>query len=221
MFEKLLHLSIEKKLALLAVTLGVVALFAGNVYDSTKIEIDAKELALIVENKVDHITVDELADWIIKGIADYRLVDLNEEKDFTAYHIPGAQNVRLSTLTDGTLLRNEKIVLYSSGGIHSAQGWMLLKAKGYKAVYMLLGGIEEWKDKVLFPVIPDSIPNDRAQAFALLIERSKYFGGAPQSASPGLQTSALPLSAPALPKVTAPAGGGGTAPTAKKKKEGC
>ena len=64
---------------------------------------------------------------------------------------------------DAGLGRQEKLVLYSEGGIHSAQAWMLLKAQGYQAVYMLTGGLEEWKDQVLFPVLADNpTPDQRA-----------------------------------------------------------
>ncbi len=175
------QISLNQKLALMAVALGFIGLFAGSPYRGSKAMIDAKELALIVENKVDHVSAEELADWIIQGKSDYRLLDLRTEKEFSEYHIPTAENAALADLSNYPITRNEKIILYSEGGIHSAQAWFLLKAMGFKGVYMLFGGLEEWNDKILFPKIPESPTQDQLAAFNKIKEVSKYFGGSPQA----------------------------------------
>ena len=140
----------------------------------------------------------ELAAWIIESRADYRLVDLRTEAEFAQYHIPTALSIPMSVLTDAGLGRQEKIVLYSEGGIHSAQAWMLLKAQGYKSVYMLKGGLDEWKDQVVFPVVSDNpTPVQRARDERLK-SMSTFFGGQPRSAA------AVATGAPATPAVAAP-----------------
>lgn len=213
------NFTLNKKLTLLALGLGFPVLFMTSPLESADVTLSTKELALIVESKADHITVDELADWIIKGKADYRLIDLNEEKVYNEYHIPGAENISITNLMDADILRNEKIVLYSDGGIHAAQAWFLLKAKKYKYVYTLLGGLDEWKDAVLYPVIPDSIPAGEEGKYYLLKERSVFFGGMPVTSG---NTESTVKSAPPLPKLPVPSATvpGGNAPK-KKKKEGC
>ena len=221
------RLTLNQRLALAAVALGAVALFAAP-YPGSKVSLDAKELALVIGTEADHVEAPELAAWIIESRADYRLVDLRTEAEFAQYHIPTAVNLPMNTLTDAGLGRQEKIVLYSEGGIHSAQAWMLLTAQGYKSVYILKGGLDEWKDQVVFPVIADNpTPSERARDERLQ-SISAFFGGQPRSAEavaagvaamPGLASSQTP----ALPKVAAPpspAGGGKPAPP-KKKKEGC
>ena len=149
------RLTLNQKLAVAAVALGAVALFAAP-YPGSKVTLDARELALVVGTEADHVEAPELAAWIIESRADYRLVDLRTEGEFARYHIPTAVNVPMNVLTDAGLGRQEKIILYSEGGIHSAQAWMLLRAQGYKSVYMLKGGLEEWKDQVVFPVLADN-----------------------------------------------------------------
>ncbi|MDI6767282.1 MAG: rhodanese-like domain-containing protein [Bacteroidota bacterium] len=173
-------LSMNKKLALLAFILGAVAIFAGSPYQGTSFSLDAKELAMIVETEVDHVSVEKLADWIIQGKADFRLIDLRTEKKFSEYHIPTAENVTITGLSEHPLYRNEKIILYSEGGIHSAQAWMLLKAHGYKGVYMLTGGLDEWTDKILFPKLAQNATPDQIAIFEKMKEVSKFFGGSPQ-----------------------------------------
>jgi hypothetical protein len=220
------RLTMNQRLVLAAVALGAAALFA-TPYAGSRVTLDAKALALVVGTEADHVEAPELAAWIIEGRADYRLVDLRAEAEFARYHIPTAINVPMNVLTDAGIGRHERIVLYSEGGIHSAQAWMLLRAQGYKAVYMLKGGLDEWNDRVVFPVVADNpTPQERARD-----ERrrsiSTFFGGQPRSASavaaggaamPGLAAPA----APALPNVAAPGTPAlGAKPAVKKKKEGC
>ncbi|NJL28329.1 MAG: rhodanese-like domain-containing protein, partial [Thermoanaerobaculia bacterium] len=146
-------MSKEKVLAIVALALGGLAVF-GDPYGGGRVSVDTQELATIVEREVDHVSPAELADWIVAQRADYRLIDLRTPAEYAEYHVPGAENAAITELADHGLARNEKIVLYSEGGIHSAQAWFLLRAKGYKGVYILLGGLEAWKDDVLFPAAP-------------------------------------------------------------------
>ena len=71
-------------------------------------------------------------------------------------------------------------MLYSGGGIHSAQAWFLLKAKDYAGVYMLLDGLNAWTEDVLFPSIPENATPEQKIQFAMAAERAKYFGGSAQ-----------------------------------------
>jgi len=213
----LANLSMNKKLGLFAFVLGFLALFAGSPYHGSEATVNAKELALIVEKEVDHVSVQTLADWIIQGKSDHRLIDLRNEKDFAEYHIPSAENITLSGLDQSNLQHNEKIILYSDGGIHSAQAWMLLEAKGYKGVYILRGGLEEWKDQILFPRIPENPTPAQVVEFAKTKEVSKFFGGAPQLG--GTTEAATPKLS--MPKLEAPAGVQTKVAPGKKKKEGC
>ncbi len=215
----LIALTPQQRLALLALGLGLVALPA-QPYRGPVASLDARELALVVQREADHVEPQELAAWIVAGKSDYRLVDLREAAAFEAYHVPTAENRSLVDLPGEGLLRSEKIVLYSDGGIHAAQAWMLLRAQGYRGVYALRGGLEGWKDEVLFPALADdATPQQRTR-----VERSesmaRFFGGQPRT---GLAAAAG--SAPALPKLElpqAPAGGAAPASARKpKKKEGC
>jgi rhodanese-related sulfurtransferase len=221
------RLTLNQKLAAGALVLGAVALLASP-YRGSTVTIDAKALALIVGTEADHVEAPTLAAWIIEGRGDYRLVDLRTQGEFDQYHIPTAVNIPMNVLTDAGLGRQEKIVLYSEGGIHSAQAWMLLRAQGYKSVYMLKGGLDEWKDQVVFPVVADNpSPAERARDERLRAI-SAFFGGQPRGSAAvaaagaaGTSTSA-PTPLPAAPKVVAPPSPSGAAgPAAKKKKEGC
>jgi len=216
------RLSGNQKLALLALALGLGALVIGGPRSGT-VTLDERELAAIVEGEVDHVTPSELADWIIAGRQDFRLIDLRSAAEFAEYHIPQAENLAITALADAGLARNEKIVLYSAEGIHSAQAWFLLRAKKYPAAYILLGGLKQWNEQVLYPETPaENAPPAERVAFAGAAERSRFFGGAPRAASGGAVAATAPAVSASPPvRVAPPAALAPAGVAAKKKKEGC
>ncbi|NJD32597.1 MAG: hypothetical protein FIB04_12020 [Gammaproteobacteria bacterium] len=220
-------LTLNQKLGALALALGAVALLS-QPHKGPYVKLDARELAMIVDKEVDHVKPAELAAWIIEGRSDYRLLDLRSEAAYAQYHIPTAENVPLAGLADFAVSPGEKIVLYSEGGIHAAQAWMLMRARGHANVYTVLLGLDGWKDDVLFPVLPaDASPQERAR-FEKTAAVAKFFGGqarvgseAAAGAEPGLPAMAAPAPSE-MPKLAPPVPGKAPAPmTPRKKKEGC
>ncbi|MCX6551905.1 MAG: rhodanese-like domain-containing protein [Acidobacteria bacterium] len=218
-------LTLNSKLALGAVALGAIALFA-TPYPGSTVTLDAKELALTVSKDADRVEAPELAAWIIEGRADYRLIDLRSQGEFAQYRIPGAVNVPMAGLIDAGLRRPEKLVLYAADAVRASQAWMFLRAKGYTGAYLLKGGLEAWKDQVVFPVLADNPTAAERTRDEKRRSMSAFFGGQPRSASsvsaggagmPGLVTPVTP----ALPAVAAPPSPMGGAPARTKKKEGC
>jgi rhodanese-related sulfurtransferase len=216
----------NQTLAAIALALGVLALFS-NPHRGPFVKLDARELASIVEREADHVKPSELAAWIIEGRADYRLLDLRSEAEFARYHIPTAENVPLSALADFPLQHSEKVVLYSEGGIHAAQAWLLMRAQGYTAVYTVLYGLDGWQDEVLFPVLPaDANPVQRAR-FEQASAVARFFGGQPrvaasaQAAGSSDRPQLAAPTAPELPALAPPAPGRASPIMTKKKKEGC
>lgn len=214
--------TLRRALAAAALALGVIAL-AGDPGRGHVVTLDTRELAGIVDAQVDHVRATDLADWIVQNRSDYRLVDLRTPAEFAAYHVPTSENVPLAELMDAGLARNERIVLISDGGIHAAQAWMLMRAERYPNVRMVLGGLEAWRDSVLYPVAPaDSTPRARA-TFERAAQVARFFGGGPRAASPADEPTLAALPEAPMPAAVAPASGGARKPPvpAKKKKEGC
>lgn len=213
------NLSLNGRLAALAFVLGFVALFAGSPYKGAGATVNTKDLSIAMATGADQVDVTILADWIIQGKADFRVVDLRSEAAFAEYHLPPAENIPVTGLASSSLRHNEKVILYAEDGAHAAQAWMLLRAKGYKGVYILRGGLEAWKENVLFPRIPENPTPAEVVEFARAREVSKFFGGTPQALagdSTGAQQVAMPKLAMPAPQAASAAG----APK-KKKKEGC
>jgi rhodanese-related sulfurtransferase len=218
-------LSVNQKLAALAVVLGAVAVFGapsgGSPMGDREFAINPRELAVMVAGEVDHVTAEELAGWILAGRSDYRLLDVRDAGAYAAYHVPTAESVPLAELPGYPLYRNEKVVLYSDGGIHSAQAWFLLKAQGFPGVYILLGGLDAWKDEVLFPALPAGAAAAEVAAFERRKQVAAFFGGTPRSGEEAVAPGAggaMPTIE--MPQVQMPAAAPVARPV-KKKKEGC
>lgn len=213
-------LTLAQKLALIAFLLGFVALLIGNPNDVNKIVVNAKEMTLSTIKQNDRIAVKELADWIIKEKGDYTLVDLRSEKEYAEYNIPTSINIPIEDLLNSDLMRNQKIIVYGNDDITSAQAWFILRSAKYKAVYTLNGGLNAWKNEILFPKLDVNATAEQKAEFEKIKQVSLYFGGSPQLISGGTATVVnQEIKAPTTPKISAPVSTG--KPAAKKKKEGC
>jgi len=134
MAEFMKKLTLNGRLAVVALLLGFAALFAGSPYHGAGASVNTKELALVMATGADQVGVTTLADWIIQGKSNFRVVDLRKEAAYQEYHIPPAENIPVAGLAQSSLLHNEKVILYADDGARAAQAWMLLRAKGYQGV---------------------------------------------------------------------------------------
>jgi rhodanese-related sulfurtransferase len=211
-------LSLEKKLAILAFTLGIFALFAGSPYPGTTIKVNSKDLSLISVNDIEKVKPEDLANDIIQSKSDYRLIDLRKPDEFQKYNIPTSENIQVNQLLNSDLTRNEKILLYSDSDIVSAQAWFLLKANHFKGVNILAGELNGWRNNILFPSYSLGVNPTKEQIhkFDKLNEVSKYFGGSVQTNSSFEKNNNL-----YMPELKAPATVILKKVSGKKKREGC
>ena len=214
MLQQFVKLPIRKRVGIIAIILGFIAIFAGSPYDRSTTRVNVKEMATVSVKEDHSINADDLAEWIIKAKYDYRLVDLRNSEKYNEYNIPGSENIPIRNIIDSDLMRNEKIVLYSDEETIAAQGWFLLKADSYKNVYILEGGMKCWKDQVLFPKLPADPTKEQLALFEKKKEVCKFFGGQPQfGGEEQIKQETPKLKAP--PKVTV------TTKRKKKSREGC
>jgi rhodanese-related sulfurtransferase len=190
-------LSVNQRLALLAGVLGVLALIAGSPFRDQKVTIDLNELARAIESENDHVSADQLAEWIMLK-SPVRVIDLRDSTAFASYHIPTAESLTLEDLLKEHTLKDRMLVLYSEGGIHAAQAWMLLKAQGHTNVSTLKGGLTSWNEDILFPVISKIASPEERVLLAKRKALSEYF----RTETPAVQddsTTAAPRPRPASP----------------------
>ena len=91
----------------------------------------AVELAKQIVNKEDHISAEELGLLIIDKDPDILIIDVRSEEDYNNFHINPSINIPLEKLLEQETLLDlddEKLlILYSNGGTHAAQAWLLLQ----------------------------------------------------------------------------------------------
>lgn len=133
-----------------------------------------------IRREADHVDALDLAEWIKEGRTGLRVIDVREGLDTATYRIPGARIVALDSVPHLEVGPGEEVVLYSDGGAHAAQAWVLLRARGVQRVRVLKDGLAAWEDEVLSPLPPAS-PDDTAQGrFRRARELSLWFGGRPR-----------------------------------------
>lgn len=220
MIKKFSQLDLKIRLIIIGVVLGVIAIFAGDPYGGTTIKINSEDLSYSTMNGADKIDPVMLANWIIQGKADFDLVDLRTPDLYSEYSLPESENIPLIELPKSDLQRNQKIILISDDEVTASQGWFILKANDYKGVYILKGGINAWKDQVLFPKCSLNASDEEIANFKKMEEISKYFGGQAMMVSSETETAATTTQIQ-LPTSNTKKSGTITTPTKKKKREGC
>ena len=111
-----------------------------------------KFLAIVddARKRIKETTVDEIKKRMDRGDK-FTLVDVREESEFAADHLPGAIH-----LGKGVIERdiektvpdvNTEVVLYCGGGFRSALAADNLQKMGYQNVISMDGGVRGWREK--------------------------------------------------------------------------
>ena len=160
-------------LAGIAAVLGIGAALVGSSQPAPRGgALDVAALAREIDRESDHVTAIELARWIRERKPGLRVIDVRPDSEYQAYHVPGAERLALTEVPTLPPRAGETLVLYSEGGAHAAQAWVLLRAAGHRQVFFLRGGLLDWMEQVMNPV---DVTDPR------VAELSRYFGGVPRA----------------------------------------
>ena len=92
---------------------------------------------------------------LLEDAPDTVLIEVREDDEYAAGHIPNAIHCRLgiieSTIENITTDKNKTLLLYCRGGFRSANAAVSLVAMGYNNVISMSGGFSAWVD-LGFPV---------------------------------------------------------------------
>ena len=91
------------------------------------------------------ITLDELKEKQMNGA---EIIDVRNEREYSESHIMGSINVPEYQINESFVRivpnKNKEIVLYCSSGFRSTNAYKKLKKMGYKNVWNLYGGLENY-----------------------------------------------------------------------------
>ena len=166
-----------RQLGLGALALGLGAPFAGNPSRTLQRGLDLDSIARAIDEGSDHVGARQLAQWIRDRRPGLRVIDLRSPAEFDDYAIPTAENMPIDQLVRSRFAPDQTIVLYSQEGAHAGQAWVMLRSLGVTQVVFVPGGLADWREEVLSPLLPaNASPAERARIVAL----SHYFGGTPR-----------------------------------------
>jgi rhodanese-related sulfurtransferase len=188
-------------LGALAAVLALLAAVVGTSHRNAAGQLDVAALAGEIEHESDHVTAIDLAQWIRDRKPGLRVIDVRSDSEFADFHIATAEHIPLTALAKLQPGGDETLVLYSEGGAHAAQGWVLLRSLGFQKVYFLRGGLLDWMDDVMSPALADRTGNATSDSTRdHIADLSRYFGGLPHVGSAASQPSGSSASAVAKVK---------------------
>jgi rhodanese-related sulfurtransferase len=132
----------KRTLVIIALSLGLLAAFYPE-----RSTLDVQRLANAVAKEQDHVTANELAQWMHEHKPGLRIIDLRSANEYAKFHLTGAIRIPIETLPSQKFSQNDTLILISDAGGHAAQAWVFLQALGYRNVYFLRGGIDEWIER--------------------------------------------------------------------------
>jgi len=107
------------------------------------------QIAAQVRHLIKEVQADEVADQL-RSAAPPRIVDVREQNEWDAGHIPGAELIPLGTVpsvaTERLPKKDERIVLHCAAGVRSAVATYQLQQLGYTNVASMAGGFAAWRE---------------------------------------------------------------------------
>jgi rhodanese-related sulfurtransferase len=168
-----------RRLGVTALGLGLAAAFAGSPYRTRHGRIDVNGTVRAIQDGDDHVDALQLAGWIRARKPGLRVIDIRTPAEYAAGAIPTAENIPLDRLMTRTFAPSDVLVLYSEGGAHAGQAWLLLRAIGVANAWFIAGGMADWREDVMAPVLSPTATAEETRAFADTSDLSRYFGGQP------------------------------------------
>ncbi len=169
------------------------------------------EITGLIASKSNFVTAEDVARMIIDKTPDLLLVDIRTPAEYEQYHLEGAYNIPLDKMfekeSQGILLSEMTIVLYSNGSTNAAQAWLLLQQKGIQT-YVLQGGMNYWAEVILNPTPPgDLVADSEILLYQFRMGASAYFSGSGVVSSQAAKTGNSKGALKPLPKKKKKKGG--------------
>ncbi len=140
---------------------------------------------LFVKNAMSserYISTDLLADRIINQDPTLLLIDTRTEIEFNEYSLPNAINIPLKNLLDEDNLNyidqdDYDAILFSNDNFFADQAWMIGNRLGFRNLYVLKGGLNEWFSTIIDPKHPDeTMSQEDFELYSFRKGAGRYFG---------------------------------------------
>ena len=121
-----------------------------------------QQLADEAKSRIRELTPAQVVEKLQGSPRDWVLIDVRENDEFRAGHLPGARGIGRGVLeyhiADEVPETDTEIVLYCRGGNRSALAADSLQHMGYSNVYSMSGGYREWTEDETRPITTEGEP---------------------------------------------------------------
>lgn len=187
------------------------------------------QLLLELNDERRFMSVDQVADQIIKKLPELLLVDVRSDAEFKAYSLPGAVHIPLDKLLEPANQQRldcgkYSIVFYSNGQTSAEKAWFITRQRGCRDVYVMQGGLNEWTVAFLQPQEPaQTAPQEVWDQYQFRIAARQYFAGASKALAPEpfQAPAAAPEAAAGQTRKNIEVKPKAAKPAAKDEEEGC
>ena len=161
-------------------------------------ELEPEVLFKEINDPARFVTVDYVAERLINEDPAIMLVDVRPTDEAGAFTLPAAVNIPIAEINrpewrDYLDQNQMDVVFYSNGDLSADQAWILCTRKGYKNLYVMSGGLNEWFSTIMQPVEPPATASSSEfEKYAFRKAASFYFGGGAKEAQSG-NTSEEPV----------------------------
>lgn len=172
-------------LALIVVLVAVGLLFLPE--HSNYKEINPELLIKEINDPARFLSVDLVAERLIDEDPSIMLIDVRTPEQYAEYSLPRSVNIPLNQILlpewkDYLYQDNMDVVLYSNSDLYADQAWILCTRLGYKNLYVMRGGLNEWYTCILEPSEPfETAPTEEFALYSFRLAASQYFGGGTDS----------------------------------------
>jgi len=188
---------VKKSLNAMLLSIVVVSIAACGM--SNESDFSLTDIAQAAARQDDRESVEDLANWLIEGRGDFKLIDVRMPEDFASGSIADAENIPIAQIvTQDVLMRlptDRMVIVYSNGSENAAKAAVLLRLSGIDA-HLLTGGYNAWHQRILNPDISaDELDGESLQVSAQRA-LSCYFVGGSGEASKRSQQDSTPFVPP-------------------------
>jgi len=174
----------SKRYILILVVLTALA-FGLLVLPDSKRSKDVKPELLLKEinSPSRYLSVDLVAERLIDEDPSIMLIDVRSPDQSAEYFLPGAFSIPLDEiiLADWEDYLNQEdmdVVLYSNSDLFADQAWILCTRLGYKNLYVMKGGLNEWFATIMQPQSPpETASKEEFDLYSFRKAARQYFGG--------------------------------------------
>jgi rhodanese-related sulfurtransferase len=137
---------------------------------SDESDVSLAAVALAAAQQDDRESVEDLANWLIEGRGDFKLIDVRRPEDFENGSIADAENIPIAQIVSQEVLArlptDRMVIVYSNGSENAAKAAVLLRLSGIDA-HLLAGGYNAWHTRILNPDISaDELDGESLQVSA-------------------------------------------------------